>query len=270
LAGNEVLGERRARLGEQDRGKDRAGDTAAEGASVNQEFNIYCDESCHLEHDGSNVMVLGSVWCPRDKVREIAERIRELKRRNKESPDFELKWSRISPSREQLYCDVVDYFFDDGDLHFRSIIVPKDRLVHRHFSQDHDTFYYKMYFLLLRELLSPRSKYAIYLDIKDTRSSIKREKLREVLCNNMYDFDKKVIERIQTVRSHEVEQLQVADLLIGAVASANRDLTKSPAKLNLLSRVRKRSGYGLTRSTLLREEKFNVFRWEPQRVEDAD
>jgi hypothetical protein len=23
------------------------------------EYNIYCDESCHLEHDGSSVMVLG-------------------------------------------------------------------------------------------------------------------------------------------------------------------------------------------------------------------
>ncbi|MEE1211777.1 MAG: hypothetical protein UHO11_04695 [Treponema sp.] len=23
------------------------------------EYNFYCDESCHLEHDNSNVMVLG-------------------------------------------------------------------------------------------------------------------------------------------------------------------------------------------------------------------
>lgn len=235
-----------------------------------QRFNIYCDESCHLEHDGFEVMVLGALWSPRERTREIAERIRDIKARNKQLPTFELKWSRVSPSRAQLYQDVVDYFFDDDDLHFRCIIVPKGQLAHAHFKQDHDTFYYKMYFQLLRALLSPRAHYAIYLDIKDTRSAAKMAKLHDVLCNNMYDFDKKVVERIQTVRSHEVEQLQLADLLIGAVAYANRQLAGSTAKSSLLSRIRKRSGYELTRSTLLREEKFNVFRWEPQRVENGD
>ena len=34
-------------------------------------YNVYCDESCHLEHDHQNVMALGAVWCPLDKVREI-------------------------------------------------------------------------------------------------------------------------------------------------------------------------------------------------------
>jgi len=28
-------------------------------------YNIYCDESCHLENDGEKVMVLGAIWCPR-------------------------------------------------------------------------------------------------------------------------------------------------------------------------------------------------------------
>ena len=26
-------------------------------------INIYCDESCHLEHDGIKPMLLGCVWC---------------------------------------------------------------------------------------------------------------------------------------------------------------------------------------------------------------
>ena len=29
------------------------------------EYNVYCDESCHLEHDNSNVMVIGAVYCPK-------------------------------------------------------------------------------------------------------------------------------------------------------------------------------------------------------------
>lgn len=237
---------------------------------MSQRFNIYCDESCHLEHDGSDFMVLGALWCPRERTREIAERVRDIKARNRQSADFELKWSRVSPSREQLYQDAVDYFFDDDDLHFRAVVVSKTKLVHARFNQNHDTFYYKMHFQMLRALLSPRAQYAIYLDIKDTRSAAKMTALHDMLCNDMYDFEKKVVQRIQTVRSHEVEQLQLADLLIGAVAYANRGLSGSPAKVNLLARIRKRSGYLLTRSTLLREEKFNVFRWEPQQVENGD
>ena len=48
-------------------------------------YNIYCDETCHLEHDSSNVMVLGAVWCSQSKLKEINERIRQIKRRNTES-----------------------------------------------------------------------------------------------------------------------------------------------------------------------------------------
>lgn len=233
-------------------------------------FNIYCDESCHLEHDASEYMVLGAVWCPRESAREVAERLRALKVRNGLAPTLELKWSRIIAHRAQLYQDVVDYFFDDAALRFRAVIIPKDGLDHARFGQDHDTFYYKMYFQLLKALLSPRSQYAIYLDIKDTRSGGKRAKLHEVLCNAMYDFDRRIVERIQVVRSHEVEQLQLADLLIGAVAYANRGLTGSATKLDILAKLRKRSGYALTRTTLLREEKFNLFKWDPQRVENGD
>lgn len=30
-------------------------------------INIYCDESCHLEHDGIKPMLLGCVWCEEQK-----------------------------------------------------------------------------------------------------------------------------------------------------------------------------------------------------------
>jgi len=32
---------------------------------MSQVFNVYCDESCHLENDKQKVMVLGAVWSPR-------------------------------------------------------------------------------------------------------------------------------------------------------------------------------------------------------------
>jgi len=227
-------------------------------------FNLYCDESCHLENDHQKAMVLGAVWCPEDKARAIAERLREIKHSHGMADNFEAKWTKVSPAKVDYYLAVIDYFFDDDDLNYRALVVPnKSALTHGKFGQDHDTWYYKMYFQLLNVLLSPEAHYRIYLDIKDTIGSTKAAKLHEVLCSNRYDFDRKIIERVQTVRSHEIEQLQVCDLLSGALAYVHRKLHGSSAKQQLISRIKHRSGLQLTRKTLLRARKFNLFCWEP-------
>ena len=232
---------------------------------VSPSFNIYCDESCHLENDRLPIMVLGAVWCPTEKVREISKRIREIKSNNGLPRTFEVKWSKVSPSKKDFYLNLLDYFFEDSNLHFRALIVPdKSKLRHEDFGQDHDTLYYKMYFILLQHLLSPQAEYKIYLDIKDTRSAAKMFKLHGVLCRNMYDFERRIVARVQTVHSHEVEEIQLADLLAGVVGYANRGLTSNEAKLALVNRMKERSHYTLTNSTLYREEKVNLFRWTPE------
>jgi len=236
---------------------------------MSQVFNVYCDESCHLENDHQQVMVLGAVWCPIEKSHDIAVRLREIKNRHDLKQGFEIKWSKVSPAKIQLYMDIVDYFFDDDDLHFRALIVPdKSKLQHDVFQQSHDDWYFKMYFDMLKLILSPNARYRIYLDIKDTRSAPKINKLHDVLCNNLYDFSRQVIEHVQSVRSHEVEMLQVADILIGAVSYINRGLVTSTAKQTLVKRIQQRSHYSLTQSTLLREEKFNLFRWHASETQE--
>lgn len=231
-------------------------------------FNVYCDESCHLENDHQKAMVLGAVWCPLEKSREIAVRLREIKQKHGLAPEFEVKWIKVSPAKKNFYIDLIDYFFDDDDLRFRALIVPdKSLLRHDAFpGQNHDGWYYKMYFDMLKVIFKPDSRYRIYLDIKDTHGAQKAAKLHEVLCNDRYDFSRQVIERLQLVRSHEIEQLQLADLLIGAVAYLNRDLSGNVGKEAIIKRMRKRSGYDLTRTTLLREEKMNVFCWHAAEV----
>ena len=52
------------------------------------------------------------------------------------------------------------------------------------------------------------------------------------------------------------------DLLIGAISYINRDLNTSLSKLKIIERIKERTGYTLRHSTLLKEEKFNLLRWE--------
>ena len=102
-------------------------------------INIYCDESCHLENDGINVMGLGGLWCNKDKIAEINQRIKDIKLRNGVSPKSEVKWTKVSPAKKQLYVDLITYFFDDDDLHFRGLIVPdKSLLNHEEYNQTHE------------------------------------------------------------------------------------------------------------------------------------
>jgi hypothetical protein len=226
-------------------------------------FNVYLDESCHLENDSASVMMFGAVWCPQDKAREIGIRIRDIQKQHGISDTFEIKWTKVSPAKEAFYRAVLDYFLDDDDLRFRGIVVPdKTKLDHAKFSQTHDDWYYKMCFTLLEPIIVPTKQYSIYLDIKDTRSEQKRKKLEEVLRSVNYDGSGNIIRRVQQIRSHESKLMQLADLIMGVVTYANRGLDTSSAKLALVDRLKQRTNFSLTRSTWLREPKLNLLVWE--------
>ena len=227
-------------------------------------YNIYCDESCHLERDDSNAMVLGAIWCPKDKVRSVHKEIKAIRLRHELSPHTEIKWNKVSPSKVGFYLDLVDYFFGAPDLHFRALVIPNKRVLnHQAFSSDHNTWYYKMVFNLLKVIFDSSNRFHIYLDQKDTQSAERIRKLHEVLAHNIYDFDRNIVERVESVQSKEVGILQLGDLLMGAVGKANRNLSqRSDAKNSIIERIRRRSGKSLTKSTLQREDKVNIFIWQ--------
>lgn len=223
-------------------------------------INVYCDESNHLE-TGFDFMVLGAVYCLSDKRHSISNRIRDIKAKHNLPLDFEIKWTKVSPGKSDFYTDLVDYFYDDDDLGFRAVIANKSTLDHNGHNQTHDEWYYKMYFQLLTVILNPENKYYIYLDIKDTQGAQKVQKLHEVLKNSMYDFRQEIIKRVQQIRSDEVEIIQLADLLIGAIQGVQRPTIANEGKQKVIERMRERSGYKLDKTTLPKEHKTNLFYW---------
>lgn len=226
------------------------------------DYRVFCDESCHLERDGHRAMVLGALWCPADSAAMTRQDLRALRATYQLADGFEIKWGKVSPAKVSFYLAVLDYFFDREDLRFRALIVPdKSRLDHERFGQRHDSFYYKMCFDLLKVIFEPPSTYEVYLDIKDTRSADKVRTLRDVISRNMLDLEGRVIRNIQNVRSEEIQEVQLADLLIGAVSSANRSQVGS-AKSACIELIRRRCGHDLTHTTALADRKFNIFRWQ--------
>ncbi|EKO3553016.1 TPA: DUF3800 domain-containing protein [Escherichia coli] len=230
---------------------------------MSQIFNIYGDESCHIENDHISVMVLGVVWCPNTITKKIGRDIRKIKVKHGLKSDFEIKWTKVSDSKIDFYLELVDYFFSNQALRFRGLVIPdKSLLDHGKFNQEHNEFYYKMYFYVLKNIIQNNNSYRVYLDIKDTLGREKLDILQRCLYNANYDYNRDAIERIQHIRSHEVEQLQLADLFIGALGYVHRELSSNKGKVAVIEKIRNLSGKSLIKSTLPSEDKFNVFVWE--------
>ena len=234
-------------------------------------LNIYCDESRHLENDGNNIMVLGSVKVPDIEKKEIYEEIRRIKEEHGLSTWFEIKWTKVSEGKLDFYIDLIDYFFKKSSLSFRAVVATnKKTLNHEKYNNgDYDEWYYKMYYLLLDTTTPPINEYRIFIDIKDTRGGAKVKKLQEVLCNNKWDFNREIIKDIKQVHSNESELLQLCDLFIGALSFYHRGLydsgTGSKAKKKIVEEIIKYSGTTLTNSTIKSKSKFNLFIWNPRK-----
>jgi hypothetical protein len=225
-----------------------------------EKYNIYCDETCHLEHDKEKVMVIGGIKCPKSRRKIIIDKIYNIKEEFNIPKMAEIKWNKISNCNLEYFKKLVDLFFDTQDLQFRAVVVDKTKLSHEQFGQTHNEFYYKMYYYCLIRLVDTQAENYIYMDKKDTKGTTKIRKLKEIISRKNHDFDQSKIARMQCVNSAELPILQLVDLLIGAVGYHNRQIVNpSEAKLELVRYIQSRTNYSLERSTYPSEQKFNLF-----------
>lgn len=225
------------------------------------EFNIYCDESNHLMHSNS-IMTLGFIQTEKKHSKYYNKIIRALKKKHGLDQKYEIKWTKISLSKMDFYTDLVDLFFNSDDLSFRCIISDKKNLNFDRYNLDHDSWYYRMYYLLLGKTLNEKDEYNVYIDIKDTCGHKKISQLHTVLNNSYYKFSDTMIKKIQLIHSHEVELLQLCDLFIGAIGYRHNNLVTSKAKLTFIDYLESQSGINLNFATSISRSKFNLFIWE--------
>jgi hypothetical protein len=230
---------------------------------MDKEINVYCDESNHLEKD-SKPMVLGALSCPRNKAQTVNKRIREIKNEHNIHENFEIKWTKVSSKHLPFYIDVLNYFFDITEIGIRVVVANKENLNHEKYSQTHDDWYYKIYFQLLTKVISSENEYRICLDRKDTLGRERVQRLRDILCNKEYDFNRKIIKEIREVHSVQVQMVQVIDLIIGAIQFnlCSDAPNESEAKRAIVDHIKKKTGKSLKVKTLPSEFKFNLFFWD--------
>lgn len=237
----------------------------------NNEFRIYADESSHL--GGSAFMVVGAIWCNKNEVLNFTDKIKMLKAKYTIPEKVEIKWSKISGSKEEYYKDLIKAFFSEEGVNFRAVVIPTKGLDHDLYNQTEDEFYYKAQYMMLKNIVKKLSMdggktFRIFLDYKDSWSDARSKKLANYLKNT------KVLSKnefsCQPVRSEQSIMIQMADLLTGAVASANNNPNKKVlAKQNIIKMIEENAGQRLTDKTPYGVDKLNVFRWHDAGYSDG-
>ena len=222
---------------------------------MNKTFNIYCDESTHMVHDGHPYMLLGCTSIAYTQIRMAKDAIKDIKKKHGYSD--ELKWTNVHEATYKVYAELIDWFFMN-DMEFRAVVVDKSEIDEKREDYTFNDFYFRMYYQLLHHKMDMDYTYNIYMDIKDTCSSDKLERLRKIMEYNSS------IGRFQFIRSHESVFIQLADVLMGAI-NYNLRYEKGEvegrvrAKMKLIEKIKKHSNISLNTTTPKFRKKFNLF-----------
>lgn len=227
------------------------------------DYKIFCDESNHLYSDTSDLMVIGGIGCPTNQVEYVNRFIKYLKHKHKAMN--ELKWTKLNNNKKDFYQELLEFFFSSVFLKFNAqAVINKSKLNHDKYNEgEADTFYYKMYYYALLPFLKPHEDVNIFIDYKDTKGGQRAKKLNEVIDNTFYG---QINVDFTIIHSHESQIMQLADIMIGAIAYKNREdiAHASEIKKFIISTIEALGGISLDVSTPEWEEKFRIYRFVPR------
>ena len=224
-------------------------------------FEVYCDEA-HPElftsvKPKARYLMIGSLWLPaalRDDAKMMVNVLRE-----RHSVWGEIKWTKISPSKQAFYEDLIDLFcsFGGDDMRFRCIAIDRKGVDYNLMGDDGTLGFYKFYYQLLRHWMLDFNHYRIFCDLKSNRNLLSQKVLLErLLASNL----SVTIDGVQSLPSKEVVLLQLCDVLLGAASSRiNNSLGKDTAKEAVVKKLEDTLGVqGPIQPSGYAVEKFNV------------
>lgn len=223
-------------------------------------IEVYCDESrpetLYGENSKDKYMVIGGIWIPASERNKVKNKINYLKKIY--GINNEVKWKNVSPSKEDFYLDLIDYFFSNRNIRFRCIVVDSSKVnMEIYHNSDSELGFYKFYYQVLNKWCEGNESYWIYLDYKSNKMGNRLHVLKDILNNATFSD----IKEVQAINSSESVFIQMADILIGAVGYIFNEYSESNAKLNVIRRIEKYIDQPL-QATTSTERKFNIFKIE--------
>lgn len=233
---------------------------------MSDRYEIYCDESCHLNNSLIPVMGFAGIRIPFSKKEKVYASIAKLK--SKYNCNGELKWTKVSEKNIAFYRAIIDFFCKTKGLEFHSVIIQdKSKLDHEKYNKGKDEiFYYKMYFLLLKNIISRKSDaaYRIFMDIKRKHAALEVNQLKQFLSSKLYSETDSNIKKIQTCSSGDVSLIQLTDFLLGALMYANRFEDRNSSKGKIVSYLEEQLDISLKEKTSYSQNKYHIFVFTPE------
>lgn len=235
------------------------------------DFLLYSDESCPLEHDGTDIMAIGFIYCPQNLKEKTFNDLRELKKKHGIDSWTEIKWTKVTKGKIDYYKDVIDYFYNTRELGIRILLANgKTKLNHDIYNDgEYINWYYKMYYFLLNKVIDENYKYFLLFDQKEkeTLHRLKEVRRRLITHKRSYSIHENFEISIKQINSKESELMQVLDVFLGAVTYRNRNLykikNKNGRKDEIIEYIEEKYKCKLNEKTSPYENKFNLFIWNP-------
>lgn len=231
-----------------------------------KKYNLYCDESCHLQYDSSEVMCIGGIVVPENRIIEYKNFIKAIKREN--GILQEIKWNTISATHIEMYRKLISFFFS-SEMAFRCILIKNKSNISAHTMnrEEYNSFYFSIIDKLIRFSVQhnggDNNDFRVYLDLKDTHGTKKLQAVNHALSQELSRGN--IVSHLQNIRSHESVFIQLADILIGAITYRARDLNGSSAKSNVVQFIEELSGYELNEGTEPGDLKFSIYDFQPKK-----
>jgi hypothetical protein len=227
------------------------------------EYNIYCDESSIT---AKRYMLIGGLWVPwhaEDQLRDTLLHVRE-----KHHLGAEMKWKKVSQSKLVAYKEFVNAYLCAPWVEFKCIVLDTHMINYRDFhNNDKDLGFYKFYFQIISRNLSPYNLYWLYPDDRSNRHRDSLLTLKRAVNGWWRNQGVKpnLLQAVEPRNSKKDDLLQLADILLGAIASEWNQDASSAGKLELADYIRSHIGCtSLAIATPRSRKKINIWKWEPK------
>jgi hypothetical protein len=225
------------------------------------DFEVYCDESgqeLFKNHpQGEYYSLIGSIWIKAEDRRKHKDNILAIRKRHNVYGEF--KWNRVSNSRLDFYLEIIKWFFE-SNIRFRTLVLRADELdAVRFHCNDNELMFYKFYYQLLHHWILDFNCYKVFLDTRTNRLHSRLKVLEK--CLNSSNLTSSVV--VQALPSNELDLIQIADVLIGAVSYKFHRRESNQAKLQIIREIEQNLGQEI-KPTSKSMEKFNVFRFRSE------
>lgn len=186
-------------------------------------YYIFADES---NTNKTRYMLIGGIWVDEITYQQVNNACIEFKDVNNWDAITKMNWKNISKQTLPQYKKFIDIFFK-YNLDFKCIILDR-KSVNLKLNEKHDAElgFYKFYYMLLRNCSKNNHQYYIYLDRRNNRTAnrlddmktfLQKPRKKKTMSNETYTEKGLDIKTIEFVNSNNVNLIQFADLIMGAI-----------------------------------------------------